>query len=160
MQMHPKREGFVSRCVVVTEMVLSPTLIWLIAGILLCLAELFLPTAFVAFVLGVSALIVAAVAGLIPVSLQILLWILLSLFLVILTRRFVRRRSAAQLDATEARTLTDILPGATGRVLYEGNSWAAECEDPTLTIAPNQKVYVVSRRGTTLIVLPETLLHS
>jgi membrane protein implicated in regulation of membrane protease activity len=141
-------------------MVLSPTLIWLVAGILLCLTELFLPTAFIAFVLGISALMVAAVAGFIPVSLQILLWMVLSLVLVMLTRRLVRRRSAVKLDATEAKTLTEILPGTTGRVIYEGNSWAAECEDPTMAIAPNQKVYVVSRRGTTLIVLPEALLHS
>ncbi|MEG4232039.1 hypothetical protein QUA40_07995 [Microcoleus sp. Pol11C3] len=40
-------------------MILTPTLLWLLAGSLLCLAELFLPTAFVAFLMGLSAFAVA-----------------------------------------------------------------------------------------------------
>ncbi|WP_439648944.1 NfeD family protein [Leptolyngbya ohadii] len=51
------------------------------------------------------------------------------------------------------------MPGQTGRVIYEGNSWQARCEDEGMTIAPNQRVYVVDRRGTTLIVIPESLLR-
>jgi membrane protein implicated in regulation of membrane protease activity len=40
-------------------------------------------------------------------------------------------------------------------VLYEGNSWAARCESSTAPIPTGQKVYVVGRKGTTLIVMPE-----
>nr|WP_306459810.1 hypothetical protein [Dolichospermum heterosporum] len=36
----------------------SSSLIWLLAGSVLCLTELFLPSAFVAFMMGISALIV------------------------------------------------------------------------------------------------------
>jgi membrane protein implicated in regulation of membrane protease activity len=140
-------------------MSLTPTLLWLIAGTVLCLTEAVLPTAFVAFVLGLSAFIVAAVASLISPPLQIVLWMVLSLTLVLLSRRLIRKKAAAKLDATQAETLTAIEPGKTGRVLYEGNSWAAQCEDEMQAIAPNQKVYVVARRGTTLIVVPEHLLH-
>jgi membrane protein implicated in regulation of membrane protease activity len=56
-------------------------------------------------------------------------------------------------------TLTEILPGQAGRVLYEGNSWRARCDDDKLSLAPGQKVYVVSREGTTLIVMPENILR-
>ncbi|MEL7354902.1 MAG: NfeD family protein, partial [Cyanobacteria bacterium J06560_5] len=56
--------------------------------------------------------------------------------------------------ATEARTTTEILPGKTGRVIYEGNSWQARCEDDQVAIAPDQEVFVVQRKGNTLIVIP------
>jgi membrane protein implicated in regulation of membrane protease activity len=94
------------------------------------------------------------------VSLQVVLWLLLSTALVFLSRRFLPHpRASKNLDAMEAQTLTEIAPGQTGRVLYEGNSWRARCEDHTEAIAPNQKVYVVRREGTTLIVVPQNLLH-
>lgn len=140
-------------------MPLSPTLIWLIAGAGLCLAEVVFPTAFVAFMLGISALIVAAVSSLIPFNLQVALWMLLSLVLVTASRRLVRQRAAFKLDATEAEALTEIPAGKTGRVLYEGNSWLARCEDQHQAIALQEKVYVVSRQGTMLIVVPEATLR-
>ncbi|PSB26750.1 NfeD family protein [Stenomitos frigidus] len=140
-------------------MALSPTVIWLLVGAILCLVELIVPTAFIAFVMGVSALVVAAASTVIPLGLQVVLWMVLSLALVLYSRRLVRQKATRKLDATEAETMTEILPGKIGRVRYEGNSWAARCEDHTLTIAPNQKVYVVSRKGTTLSVMPEHLLH-
>jgi membrane protein implicated in regulation of membrane protease activity len=80
---------------------------------------------------------------------------------VILTRRLLPKRKVSAIeDSKEAETLTEILPGEAGRVLYEGNSWRARCEDDKLAIPPKQKVYVVRREGTTLIVVPEHLLHS
>ena len=121
---------------------------------MLCLVELVLPTAFIAFVMGVSAIAVAAVSGVLSLNFQIFLWIVLSLLLVYVSRRFVNRKAALKLDATEAETLTEILPGRTGRVLYEGNSWAARCEDTEAVIAAHQRVYIVGRKGTTLLVLP------
>lgn len=141
-------------------MALTPTLIWLIVGTVLCLVEFIVPTAFVACVMGISALIVAAVSPVIPLGLQVALWMVLSLALVFYSRRLIRQKEARKFDATEAETLTEIAPGKLGRVRYEGNSWAARCEDHDVTIAPNQKVYVIARKGTTLIVMPEHLLHS
>jgi membrane-bound ClpP family serine protease len=41
---------------------LSPSMLWLLAGSILCLLELFLPTALVAFLMGISAFVVAVVA--------------------------------------------------------------------------------------------------
>ncbi|MBW4468835.1 MAG: NfeD family protein [Stenomitos rutilans HA7619-LM2] len=141
-------------------MALTPTMIWLIVGTVLCLVEFIVPTAFVACVMGISALVVAAVSSVIPLGLQVVLWMALSLGLVFYSRRFIRQTAARKFDATEAETLTEIAPGKLGRVRYEGNSWAARCEDHEVTIAPNQKVYVIARKGTTLIVMPLHLLHS
>lgn len=142
-------------------MALNPTVLWVFVGILLCGVEAVFPTAFVACVMGISAFVVALVAPIVPFNLQVALWMGLSLVFVLVSRRFVRRAPVAnRLDATEAETLTEIPAGQTGRVLYEGNSWSARCEDSNLTIAPQQRVYVVGRRGTTLLVIPEHLLHS
>jgi membrane protein implicated in regulation of membrane protease activity len=142
----------------------SYTVIWLVAGSALCLTELFLPSAFVSFLMGMSALVVALLSriGLVSLWLQVVVWLALSILLVLGSRRFVqplRRRSKIQ-DATIAETLTQIPPGRTGRVLYEGNSWQARCDDEKLTIAPDERVYVVRREGTTLIIMPENLLNS
>ncbi|HEY9794357.1 MAG TPA: NfeD family protein [Leptolyngbyaceae cyanobacterium] len=140
---------------------LSPSMLWLVAGSILCLLELFVPTAFVAFLMGISAFVVALAALVLPqFPIQVVLWLLLSTALVFVSRRFLPHpRASKNLDAIEAQTLTEIPAGQTGRVLYEGNSWRARCEDETEAIAPNQKVYIVRREGTTLIVVPQNLLH-
>lgn len=136
--------------------------IWLIAGVILCVLEFVLPTAFVELTMGVSAILVGLLAQLIPqVGLQVVIWLVLSIAFNILLHRFMPKRKTRKIeDSKEAQTLTEILPGQTGRVLYEGNSWQARCDDEQMAIAPNQKVYVVGRQGTTLIVLPQALLHS
>jgi membrane protein implicated in regulation of membrane protease activity len=140
---------------------MSPTVIWLIIGVSLCGVEAVVPTSFIAAVMGVSALMVAFLARFIPVlGVQIGLWMVFSLLLVGVSRRFIRSGRSASLDDTQAETLTEILPGQVGRVQYEGCSWAAACEDETVAIAPHQKVYVVARRGTTLIVMPEGIIRS
>ena len=144
-------------------MFVSYTLVWLIAGAVLCGLELLLPTAFVAFMMGISALIVALVSLVIPnLGWQIILWLGLSISFIFLSRRFMpkAKQSRSIQDAVVAETLTAIAPGKEGRVIYEGNSWRARCADHQSAIAPDQRVYVVRREGTTLIVLPEHLLHS
>ncbi|MBD2437957.1 NfeD family protein [Nostoc sp. FACHB-110] len=141
----------------------SYTLVWLLAGSVLCLSELFLPSAFVAFMMGISAFAVALLSPFgLSLWLQVAIWLLLSTILVLISRRFLqpRRRKSKIQDAVIAETLTEILAGQTGRVLYEGNSWRARCDDDKLDIAPHQRVYVVRREGTTLIVMPENFLHS
>ncbi|OUL32697.1 hypothetical protein BV372_18665 [Nostoc sp. T09] len=142
----------------------SYTVIWLLAGAVLCFMELFLPSAFVAFMMGISAFIVALLSQFVLRSLwlQVLAWLLLSTLLVMGSRRLSqpRRRNSKIQNAITAETLTEIPAGKTGRVLYEGNSWQARCDDDKLSVAPHQRVYIVRREGTTLIVMPENLLHS
>lgn len=144
-------------------MIVNHTLVWLVAGAGLCLVELFFPTAFVAFMMGISAFLVALIALIIPsLSWQVILWLVFSTSLVLLSRQFLAKakKSSKIRDAIIAETLTEIAAGKEGRVIYEGNSWRARCDDPDCAIAPKQKVFVVRREGTTLIVVPENLLHS
>jgi membrane protein implicated in regulation of membrane protease activity len=139
------------------------TLIWLIVGACFCLSELFIPTAFVAFMMGISAFIVALLSLVVGnLWLQALAWLLLSTSLIVLTRKYISppRRKSKIRDAVLGETITEIPAGKTGRVLYEGNSWRARCDDEQAFIAPYQRVYVVRREGTTLIVMPENILHS
>ncbi|MBE9042784.1 NfeD family protein [Oscillatoriales cyanobacterium LEGE 11467] len=136
---------------------ISPSFIWLLGGAILCLMELFVPTAFVELAMGISAFFVAIIALVIPhLGLQVLLWMVFSLVLVFLTRRLLPKRSHSALqESMEAQTLTEIAPGKTGRVIFEGNSWQAKCESDR-AIGPDEKVIVVGRSGNTLFVLPDS----
>ncbi|MBW4662154.1 MAG: NfeD family protein [Drouetiella hepatica Uher 2000/2452] len=140
---------------------MSVSVLWMIAGVALCIMEFIIPTAFVELTMGLSAIAVALLTPVIPhLGLQVVLWLALSVLLNILLQRFLpKTRSRVIEDSKEAKTLTEILPGQTGRVIYEGNSWQARCEDEEIAIAPHQKVYVVRRQGTTLIVMPEQALR-
>lgn len=143
-------------------MALSPFWIWLIVAVILFVMELVLPTAFVEATLGLSALIVAFLSFLVPsFSAQILLWMVLSVVVVFLLRRYQPKRVPPVLkEAAEAETITKIPAGETGRVLYEGISWQARCDDPHLAIPEHQRVIIIGRQGTTLIVMPEDAIHS
>jgi membrane protein implicated in regulation of membrane protease activity len=114
-------------------------MIWFLIGIGLCLLEAVFPTAFVALVAGVSALIVAFLPITLPIGIEVALWLTLTALGIWASRGFVDRRAPQQFDAKEGKMLTDLIPGEFARVLYEGNSWK-----------------VVGRQGTTLLVLPES----
>lgn len=140
---------------------MSPVHVWIVAGSLLCLLEVIFPVDFVAVVMGLSAVITAAVAVVVPsFTVQAALWLILSVLLMALSRRFlpVGRRKSILKDAAEGQCLSAIAPGRTGRVRYEGNSWRAECQDPEVAIAEGEKVYIVGRQGNTLLVYPVNAL--
>jgi membrane protein implicated in regulation of membrane protease activity len=131
------------------------TMFWLFLGIGLCALEAFFPTAFVALVLGVSALILAMLSPWIPMPAQPLLWMGLSALGIWVSRNFVPQNpTPKQWDDAWGEALTEILPGETGRVRYEGASWMACCEMPEESVAAGQTVQVLSRRGTMLVVMP------
>ena len=142
-------------------MSMSLAIFWILLGVVLCVMELMVPTAFLESALGVSAIAVGLLTMLFSFAFnwQVALWMVLSLMLFWALRRFSpKRQPPALMDATEARTITSIPPGQSGRVMYEGNSWPACCSDRELAIATNQTVIVVGRQGNTLIVMPETAL--
>ncbi|MEB3359711.1 MAG: NfeD family protein [Synechococcales bacterium] len=124
--------------------------------------EFTLPTAFLEFTMGLSAILVGILALVVPsFGVQVAVWLLLSVVFLVLARRLMPKAVPAMIrDSQEARTLTAIPAGKTGRVIYEGASWQARCDDDQVAIAPEELVYVVSRRGNTLVVVPERLLHS
>jgi membrane protein implicated in regulation of membrane protease activity len=140
---------------------LNPTLFWLITGVILCSMEMVFPTAFVSFMMGAAALLVAiASLFLSQYTLLMGLWLIFSTGLIILSRRLFtpKRRISLTGDDSEATAITGIPAGSWGRVLYEGNSWRAKCADETRDLAPNESVYVVAKKGNTLIVLPIAML--
>ncbi|NEZ60598.1 NfeD family protein [Leptolyngbyaceae cyanobacterium CCMR0081] len=140
---------------------MSLAIFWILLGVALCVMELMIPTAFLESALGVSAIAVGVLVMLLPIafSWQVALWMVLSMLLFWALRRFSpRRQPPALMDSTEARTITSIPAGQSGRVIYEGNSWPACCSDQDVAIATNQTVIVVGRQGNTLIVMPESAL--
>jgi membrane protein implicated in regulation of membrane protease activity len=145
---------------------ISPSMFWLIIGIFLLMLELLvpMPTLLIAGAFGLGALVVAgflaiAQAYFVHAAIQMLIWVLASGFLVWYSRRFVPKGSGRISDAVEGVALTPIPAGQTGRVKYEGNSWKARCDDPKIAIAAEEKVYVLRKQGTTLIVMPENWLY-
>ena len=124
--------------------------------------ELIFPTAFVSFMMGIAALLVAIASLFFPqYTLLTGLWLLFSTVLIILSRRLFtpKRRNSITGDDSEATAIGGIPAGSAGRVLYEGNSWRAKCADKTRDIAPSEPVYVVSKQGNTLIVLPMEMIE-
>jgi len=141
---------------------LLPSQVWLIIGLALCVIELLvpLPTFLIAGAMGLAAMITAAIALILPIpALQILTWMLISALLARASRRFIPKDSLQLQESSEGVTLTEIPAGSTGRVKYEGGSWKAKCDDPQIAIAPQEKVIVLRRQGTMLIVVPENWLH-
>lgn len=137
---------------------LTPSKIWFVIAVAFFILEVIVPvpTFMVSGALGLAALAVALLAFLIPVvPIQVIVWVLLSIGTILYSRRLIPKDSHRLMDDTEGITLTEIPAGECGRVEYEGVSWRAKCEDRHLTIAPHQKVIIVSRQGTTLIVAPE-----
>jgi membrane protein implicated in regulation of membrane protease activity len=141
----------------------DPTLFWLIVtvGGILCSLELIFPTAFVSFMMGIAAWLVAIASLFLPqYHLLIGLWLLLSTSLILLSRRLFtpKRKLSITGDDSEAIAISGIPAGSIGRVIYEGNSWQAKCADETRDIAPNETVYVMRKQGTTLIILPSAMI--
>lgn len=136
---------------------LNPTLVWIIAGGILCGTEFIFPTAFVSFMMGVAAFLVAIVSLFIPQYIVLMgLWLIFATGLIFLSRRLFtpKRKATITGDDSDAIAISGIPAGTKGRVLYEGNSWQAQCADRTQDIAPNESVYIVQKKGNTLIVLP------
>ncbi len=140
---------------------LLPSQVWLLIGIALVVVELLvpLPTFLIAGAMGVAALLVAAIAMILPIpALQILFWMSISGMLAVFSRRFIPKDSHQLKESSEGVTLTEIPAGEAGRVKYEGGSWKARCDNPQIAIAAQQKVIILRRQGTTLIVVPENWL--
>ena len=160
--------------------IFSPPWLWFTVGVVLCTAEFFLATKLhkqykrIAFCLGISAFITSIsvwqMAVLMEVDwsltnnydedfpIQIVYWMGVSLALIIWLRPgLIEQKKFVIPNANEAKTITEILPGKTGRVMYEGCFWKASCADKQMAIAANQKVSVLRREGNTLIIAPDNL---
>ena len=158
---------------------LTPPMFWLLLGIVLSAIDLFIQKTqpqryrFYLLMMGVAALISSFVLWRGSIAFQfdwanvmyeafdwqIFYWMGISLALSIWIRPvFIVRKKFEIPEATEATTISEILSGEIGMVMYEGVSWKARNED-FQGIAAQQKVYVLRREGNTLIVIPDRLIR-
>ncbi len=140
---------------------MNPAVIWITIGVVFCTMEVLMPTAFLESAFGISAFGVALLSLVVRgLNYQIVLWMMLSALIFWGLKRFVPNPTAPALrQTTEARTTTAIQPGKIGRVIYEGISWQARCEDRKVSIGPDQEVFVLERKGNTLIVVPLSIFQ-
>ncbi|ELS02179.1 membrane protein implicated in regulation of membrane protease activity [Xenococcus sp. PCC 7305] len=144
-----------------TSISISLTILWIIAGIALCILEFLVPSAFVELMMGFAALVVAGISLVTSNSVLLVgLWLILSTLFTILSRKFLTPSSKRHYsgDDKEGTIISSIEPGKMGRVLYEGNSWRAKSADPSILISDNENVHIVEIQGNTLIVLPNNYL--
>ena len=157
----------------------TPPILWLTVGVVLSAIDLFIQKTqpqkyrFYVLMMGAAALISSFVLWRGSIAFQfnwvnvmyedfdwqIFYWMGISLALSIWIRPiFIVRKKFVIPEATEATTISEIFPGETGMVIYEGASWKARNED-SQGIAPRQKVYVLRREGNTLIVIADRLIR-
>lgn len=136
---------------------------WLIAGIVMIIAEFFVPGLIICF-FGVSALIVGVLHLLIPslsASLSLLLFGILAVVLILGIRRFIPQTFRGRVQyakenpdddevAGEKVVVTEaITPDRKGAVLFRGSRWVAASDSPHDV---NETVVIVRRDNLTLIV--------
>lgn len=145
-------------------MQLEPELIWLIAGILLIFAEFIAPGVVIVF-FGVGALITSLTTwlGWTPsLVAQGLVFACSSLLLLFGMRRYLSQWFVGNSDSDgsnmdddftgrEARVLTDLQPGAYGKVEIKGAEWKA-CSETAMSAG--DLAIIERREGLTLHVRP------
>lgn len=146
---------------------------YVISGIAFCLTELLLPKniaqkyRYVALMMGIGSLIISLqmwrklpIIRFLTNGLLIVYWMAICFALVFWIRPiFFKSKTNKIKDADEAKTLSEILPGKMGKVLYEGGIWSAVCKNCTEVIPADQEVYVLGREGNTLIIAPHNFFE-
>ena len=140
-------------------------LVWLIAAIILTVAELF-TTTFVLIMFAGGALVAAGVAGLgAPLALQGIIFAAVSAAGLLVVRPVVRRHrlgAAAHLEAEQHIGL-EAVDGGTGLVLERGDTehgqvkiggeiWTARAYDASQVMEPGERVRVIEVKGATAMV--------
>lgn len=136
---------------------------WLGLGVVLMLAEFFLP-GIIAVFFGAGGILTAlfvALGYLQTFPQQVFFWVLSSFILLMILRRQVRRWFPAlesynpyeedkDIAGREVEVVEDIVPGeSTGRVRFQGTTWSATSDTP---IAAGEKARVMSRENLLLTV--------
>lgn len=134
-------------------------LIWLLLGLVLLLLEL-LGAEFEGLLAGaIAALVVSAVSGLVawPPLLQTGSFVACTALLLVGLQRWGGRRQRGIAPASSgerATVISGFSGGSEGRVLWQGQSWAATNLEPDRVLEPGMPVQVLGRDGTHLQVLP------
>lgn len=90
---------------------------WLVLGFVLLIVEMFVPT-FASLWFGAAAIIVAALAWLLPISIfvQIIVWLILSAVFLVVWFKFVKPLSV---DRTKAGLGGSVIVGETGMIVVQ-----------------------------------------
>jgi inner membrane protein len=137
----------------------NPAVMWFIAGFILFILEFALP-GFILFFFGVGAWIVALLALLfdIPINMQLVIFLSASVLTILLFRKSMQRIILVKKQSSEiedefigktGRSETAITPGKNGKVYFKGTSWDAASED---VIGPDENVTIVGNESILLIV--------
>jgi inner membrane protein len=147
------------------ELLKNPVLIWFILGAALCLVELALP-GLIIFFFGLGAMMTAVLIWIIPLplSLQLLAFLVFSLALLFLLRNkfsaiFVgRNKTPGTSDeylegfvGMNAVVIQEIKQGIAGKVEFRGSSWPAVSDQ---AISEGDNVEITGRDNITLKVKP------
>ena len=119
----------------------DPAVIWFLVGLGLLLLELVLPGLVILF-FGAGAWVTALVCAItdIKLNLQILIFLVASLLMLLLLRKYLKNRFfnrtdqeiADQLEefiGRKAKALNDFKDG-TGKIEFKGTQWSARCSEP------------------------------
>lgn len=140
---------------------------WLLAFVVFLIAEI-ISVSLTSIWFSLGALASFAVSFLTDnVWVQIVVFLIVSLILVLLTRPWAKRffnnadREKTNIDAMIGRegVVTEEINNlrAIGEVSVSGQAWMARTEDNNITVAPGEKVIVKEVRGVKLIVEKENM---
>lgn len=142
-------------------MLVTAPLIWLVlASALLLLAVFGLDTDGLLLVIGVSALLLTLLTSLLPAPAvgQAVIFALLVVAGYGTLRRVSASREARSIPPAARAETAEVILGfdadGRGRVLWQGQSWAALNLQPDLSLPAGSQVSVMGREGTELRVLP------
>jgi membrane protein implicated in regulation of membrane protease activity len=138
----------------------TPELIWFLIGLVLIILEFAIPGVITVF-FGIGAWVVSLLCLLfnVPLNLQIIIFIIISILSLILLRKSVKRllenRAENAVDELHefidqrATVLVAISPEKAGRVEFRGSSWNAESDEK---ISEGSTVKIIDKKNITLIV--------
>lgn len=140
---------------------------WLVLGLVLAIVEMFIPT-FASIWFGAAAVIVAALAWLLPISIlwQVLIWLALSVVFMIAWFKYIKPLSV---DRTKAGLGGSVIIGETGMIIVKpqgsqlgrvrfsvpivgADEWLCRTRDEAVEVG--DRVVVVDISGNELIVAP------
>lgn len=137
-------------------------LVWLIIAFILAVIEAFsLGLTTIWFAGGAVVAVVAALLG-VSVPIQVVIFVVVSILLLVLTRPWAMKHFKTKLESTnidavigkEAMVTQDISPFSAGEARLNGLTWVALATDKNLTIAAGTAVKVDAVEGVKLIVTP------
>ena len=146
---------------------------WLVLGFLLLIVEMFVPT-FASLWFGAAAIIVAALALLLPIPLlfQVLIWLTLSVLFMFAWVKYIKPLSMSRKKAAQHSNLiigeTGMIvvkpqKGISGMVRFNVPIWGADewpCRTAGVNVETGDRVVVIKVVGDELIVAPSQRLQA